>query len=432
MISNTAISLKRPKTIILETSAHAVETFSSIISTADNAFGMVSPPNKVFHLTTSTSIIIKIMNISSPSTVTGVILAGGQGRRMGGQDKGLIPYHERPLIERIITLLKPQVDKLIINANRNIGQYQEYRYPVIEDTLTDFCGPLAGMLSSMKACDTDFILTCPCDSPQLSPQLRQRMMETLLANQADIAVAHDGNRLQPVFCLIPCRLATHLENYLAKGDRKIDLWFAQHNMVAVDFSDQVDSFINFNQPEDIDSHHARIQADIPVLGFSAYSGTGKTTLLRQLIPALMEKSINVAVIKHAHHLFDIDTPGKDSYEIREAGSQQTLVASSRLMALMQASQHTEKKPELSDLIPRLDATTLDIILVEGFKHEPFAKIELHRPSLGKPFIYDHDDNVIAIASDEHLSLSRNIDQLNINDIDAVADYVAYFILHWTS
>jgi molybdopterin molybdotransferase len=99
---------------------------------------------------------------------------------------------------------------------------------------------------------------------------------------------------------------------------------------------------------------------------------------------------------------------------------------------MQASQHTEKKPELSDLIPRLDATTLDIILVEGFKHEPFAKIELHRPSLGKPFIYDHDDNVIAIASDEHLSLSRNIDQLNINDIDAVADYVADFILHWTS
>jgi molybdopterin-guanine dinucleotide biosynthesis protein MobB len=203
-------------------------------------------------------------------------------------------------------------------------------------------------------------------------------------------------------------------------------------MVAVDFSDQADSFINFNHPEDIDSHHARIQPDIPILGFSAYSGTGKTTLLRQLIPALKAKNINVAVIKHAHHLFDIDTPGKDSYEIREAGSQQTLVASSRLMALMQTSLDTEKNPELSKLIPRLDTSTLNIILVEGFKHEPFAKIELHRPSVGKPFICDHDDNVIAIASDEPLSLSRNLDQLNLNDIDAIADYVADFILHWTS
>lgn len=371
------------------------------------------------------------MNTSAPSTVTGVILAGGQGRRMGGQDKGLIPYRERPLISHIITLLKPQVDEVIINANRNIEQYQEYSYPIVEDTLTNFCGPLAGMLSAMQACQTDFILTCPCDSPQLSPQLRQRLMETLLANQADIAVAHDGDRLQPVFCLIPCRLADHLENYLAQGNRKIDLWFAQHNTVAADFSDQADSFINFNQPEDIVAHHAKIRSDVPVLGFSAYSGTGKTTLLRELIPALNSKGIEVAVIKHAHHLFDIDTPGKDSYKIREAGSQQTLVASSRLMALMQTSANTEQNPQLADLIPRLDSSTIDIILVEGFKHEPFAKIELHRPSVGKPFIYEHDDNIIAIASDETLSLNRQLDQLELNDIDAIANYVADFITHWT-
>ena len=371
------------------------------------------------------------MNTSSLSTVTGVILAGGQGRRMGGQDKGLIPYRQRPLISHIIMLLKPQVDTIIINANRNIEQYHEYRYPIIEDTLTNFCGPLAGMLSAMQSCETDFILTCPCDSPQLSPQLRQRLMETLLANQADIAVAHDGDRLQPVFCLIPRRLAEHLENYLEQGERKIDLWFAQHNTVAVDFSDQADSFINFNRPEDLATHHAKIESDIPVLGFSAYSGTGKTTLLRQLIPVLNNKGIKVAVIKHAHHLFDIDTPGKDSYEIREAGSQQTLVASSRLMALMQTSANTDQTPQLADLIPRLDTSTLDIILVEGFKHESFSKIELHRPTVGKPFIYEHDDNIIAIASDETLSLNRKLDQLDINDIDAIANYVADFITHWT-
>lgn len=372
------------------------------------------------------------MKKSSILTVTGVILAGGQGRRMGGQDKGLIPYRKRPLIEHIIRLLKPQVDEIIINANRNIEQYQEYSYPIIQDTLTDFCGPLAGMLSAMQACQTDFILTCPCDSPEISPHYRQRMMETLFANQADIAVAYDGKRLQPVFCLIPRRLAENLEQYLNGGDRKIDLWFAQHNTVTVDFSDQVNSFVNFNYPDDIAAHHAKIDTNIPVLGFSAYSGTGKTTLLRQLIPALNAKGFEVAVIKHAHHLFDIDTPGKDSYEIRQAGSQQTLVASSRLMALMQTNSHTDDKPELADLIPRLDISTVDIILVEGFKHECFAKIELHRPSIGKPFLHEHDGNIIAIASDEPLSLSHKLDQLDINNIDAIADYVVDFISHWIS
>jgi molybdenum cofactor guanylyltransferase/molybdopterin-guanine dinucleotide biosynthesis protein MobB len=371
------------------------------------------------------------MNLSSTYTVTGVILAGGQGQRMGGKDKGLILYKNQPMIEHVISSLCPQVDTILINANRNIEQYQVYSYPIAEDTLTGFCGPLAGMYSAMQACDTDFILTVPCDSPQLSPQLRQRMMEVLLAEQADIAVAHDGDRLQPVFCLIPCRLADSLASYLEQGDRKIDLWLSQHRLAVVDFSDQVDSFINFNRPEDIEKYVNTIPLNTPILGFSAYSGTGKTTLLRQLIPILNARHIQVAVIKHAHHLFDIDTPGKDSYEIRQAGSQQTLVASSRLMALMQVSPDQSQNPRLSDLIPRLDTTTINLILVEGFKHEVFPKIELHRPRVGKPLIYEHDDNIIAIASDEVLSLSRELDTLDINDIDAIADYIEHFIANWT-
>jgi len=370
------------------------------------------------------------MNTSTAFSITGVILAGGQGQRMGGQDKGLIEYQQRPLIEHVLTTLKPQVDNLVINANRNIEQYRRYGYPVIEDALNDFCGPLAGMLSAMQACNTDYILTAPCDSPTISPQLRQRMMEVLLANQADIAVAHDGDRLQPVFALIPCRLADNLAHYLEQGDRKIDLWFSQHKLAIVDFSDQTACFVNFNRPEDVVKQRA-IPFETPILGFSAYSGTGKTTLLRQLIPTLNAKGIQVAVIKHAHHLFDIDTPGKDSYEIRQAGSQQTLVASSRLMALMQVSSDQSQTPKLTDLIPRLDTTTIDLILVEGFKHEAFPKIELHRPSVGKPLIYEHDDNIIAIASDETLSLSRELDTLNLNDIEAIADYIELFITTWT-
>jgi len=371
------------------------------------------------------------MNTSSSPSVTGVILAGGQARRMGGEDKGLILFKQSPLIVHAITALKPQVDALIINANRNIEQYQKFSYPVINDSLDNFCGPLAGMLSAIQAASSDYILTIPCDSPNISPQLRQRMMETLLFQQADIAVAHDGNRLQPVFCLISCKLQTDLEQYLKNGGRKIDLWLEQHKLAIVDFSDQVDSFLNVNYPEDLTAHKAKIHSPIPLIGFSAFSGTGKTTLLRQLIPALKSKGLEIGVIKHAHHKFDIDIPGKDSYEIRQAGAQQILVSSSKLMALMEVQSAEFLDPSLAELIPRLNTTRLDIILVEGFKHENMPKIELYRPSLAKPLLHPDDPNIIAIASDEPLTITSAIDQLDLNNIDEMANYLQHFIDNWT-
>ena len=371
------------------------------------------------------------MNTSSIPSVTGVILAGGQARRMGGDDKGLILFNHKPLIAHVIAILKPQVDTIVINANRNIDQYQTFKYPVISDSLANFCGPLAGMLSAMQTVDTDYILTVPCDSPNISSQLRQRMMETLLIERADIAVAHNGERLQPVFCLIPCRLQTDLETYLQQGGRKIDTWLANHAMAIVDFSDQADSFINVNHPEDLVTHQTKVQSSIPLMGFAAFSGTGKTTLLRQLIPVLKSKGLEVAVIKHAHHNFDIDVPGKDSYEIRQAGAQQVLVSSRRLMALVEVQSADLNEPSLSTLIPRLNYSKLDLILVEGFKDEAIAKIELHRSSLDKPLLYPTDQNIIAIASDLPLDLERDIAQLDINDIDTIANYLTHFIEIWT-
>lgn len=371
------------------------------------------------------------MNTSSTPSVTGVILAGGQARRMGGEDKGLILFNNKPLIAHAIATLKSQVDTIIINANRNIDQYQAFNYPVISDSLENFCGPLAGMLSAMQTVDTDYILTAPCDSPNISPQLRQRMMETLLIERADIAVAHNGERLQPVFCLIPCRLQADLETYLQNGGRKIDLWLESHNLAIVDFSDQASSFINVNHPEDLVTHQASVQSPIPLIGFAAYSGTGKTTLLRQLIPLLKSNGLEVAVIKHAHHNFDVDVPGKDSYEIRQAGAQQVLVSSSRLMALMEVQSDTLPEPNLSTLIPRLDCSKLDLILVEGFKHEVIPKIELYRGTLDKPLLYPTDQNIIAIASDLPLVLEREIEQLDLNDIETIANYLAHFIESWT-
>lgn len=361
-------------------------------------------------------------------SVTGVILAGGQARRMKGQDKGLLEFNGQPLIKHTLATLHAQVDDIVINANRNIEQYQQFTYPVLQDDLADFQGPLAGMLSAMQSVNTDYILTVPCDCPSISKQLRQRMMEALLINQADISVAFDGERIQPVFSLIPCHLKDDLELYLSNGDRKIDLWFEKHKLALVDFSDQKDTFVNFNYPEDISAFKPKIHSKIPLLGFAAFSGTGKTSLLTQLLPKLNELGLKVAVIKHAHHKFDIDIPGKDSYKLRKAGAEQMLISSSRLTALMQ-TRH-DQEPQLSELLPRLDQQLLDLILVEGFKQEAIPKIELHRPSLGKPLLYENDDNIIAIASDQTLSLNKQLQQLDLNDINAIIAFIHQHIRDW--
>ena len=286
------------------------------------------------------------------------------------------------------------------------------------------------MLAAMKKANTQYILTAPCDSPYLSAQLRQRLMESLLIEQADIAVAHDGHRLQPVFCLLPCHFQNELEAYLKQGGRKIDKWFSKYKIAVVDFSDQQNSFINFNTQNDILQYKQHIHSPIPLLGFAAFSGTGKTTLLRQLLPDLSSKGIRVAVIKHAHHRFDIDLPGKDSYEIRQAGAQQVLISSCNLMALMEVQAEEMSESSLIDLIPRLDFNTLDLILVEGFKHESFAKIELHRQQLGKPLLHPHDNNIIAIAHDENMIIHIDIPQLDLNNISQIADYIYTFTLNW--
>ena len=162
----------------------------------------------------------------------------------------------------------------------------------------------------------------------------------------------------------------------------------------------------------------------PVLGFAAFSGTGKTTLLKQLIPLLTERGVRVSVIKHAHHNFDIDKPGKDSYELRKAGARQMLVASGRRWALRTETEG-DGDPRLDSLIGHLDPDSIDLVLVEGFKQVPFPRIELHRPSLGFPLLHPEDNNIIAVATDEPTE-TGGLPQLDLNNADAVVE----FILAW--
>ncbi len=160
----------------------------------------------------------------------------------------------------------------------------------------------------------------------------------------------------------------------------------------------------------------------PLLGFVGFSGVGKTTLLVQLLPLLRARGLRIGVLKHAHHDFDIDTPGKDSYELSKAGASEMLVASARRWALM-VENSADTEPRLDTLLRRMDLAALDLILVEGFKHEPIAKIELHRPALGQPPLYPDDAAIIALATDDMTPPSRAVTLLDINQVARIADFV---------
>lgn len=163
--------------------------------------------------------------------------------------------------------------------------------------------------------------------------------------------------------------------------------------------------------------------NLPLLGFAAYSGTGKTTLLEAILPIIKAKGIRVAVLKHAHHDFDLDTPGKDSFRLRKAGADQMLIASGQRHVLFTETPYEEESFET--LLNMFDHKKLDLILVEGCKTLSFPKIELHREEVGKPWLYDKDTDIIAIASDT--VVKSELPQLDINDIDGISAFVVSYV-----
>jgi len=183
--------------------------------------------------------------------VTGVVLAGGLARRMGGHDKGLIAFNGRPLIEYVLPRLAMQVHDLVINANRNLEIYAKYGWPVIKDDLDGYHGPLAGMAACLARVNTPYLATVPCDTPYMPSDLIARLRRDLIANDAEICVAHDGLRIQPVFALLKAGLQDSILDYLRSGDHRTDLWFSRHRLTLSDFSNAQEAFFNINHPEDI-------------------------------------------------------------------------------------------------------------------------------------------------------------------------------------
>jgi molybdopterin molybdotransferase len=168
--------------------------------------------------------------------------------------------------------------------------------------------------------------------------------------------------------------------------------------------------------------------NLPLLGFAAYSGTGKTTLLEALLPKLTETGLRIGVLKHAHHDFDVDKPGKDSYRLRKAGASQMLIASRYRHALM--TETPDSEAEFDYLLTRFDAEQLDVILVEGCKNIAFPKIELHRDEVGKPWLYPNDNNIIAIAADA--KVDSELPQMDINDLDAIRDFILKYVADFSA
>ncbi|MBM4206902.1 MAG: molybdenum cofactor guanylyltransferase [Gammaproteobacteria bacterium] len=184
--------------------------------------------------------------MDAQTKVTGVILAGGLARRMSGQDKGLVDFKGKPLINYAIAAISEIADVTIINANRNIKQYQEYGFPVISDLTGNFDGPLAGILAAMAYAKNGILLIMPCDMPFVKAQHIKKLLNALVENDADVAVACDSNRLYPVFLAINTALLPSLQAYLGSGYRKVETWLVQQKLVRVDFNGEAEIFININ------------------------------------------------------------------------------------------------------------------------------------------------------------------------------------------
>jgi len=191
--------------------------------------------------------------------ICGLVLAGGQGRRMGGVDKGLQLLHGRPMVEHVLERLGPQVSGILINANQNTAQYARYGHPVVADVVTEDggAGPLAGLHAGLDRCTLPLLASVPCDSPFLPPDLVSRLHRALDEHAAQLAVVRTGKQAHPVFALMRIEVRDNLAAFLGSGGRKIDAWYANLATVEVAFDDEAGAFSNINTREELRAHESR-------------------------------------------------------------------------------------------------------------------------------------------------------------------------------
>lgn len=199
--------------------------------------------------------------MNGQNKVSGVVLAGGLARRMQQQDKGLILFNNRPLVSYALAALAPLTDTLVISANRNQELYRGFGYPVISDANPTFDGPLAGILAALQTAPAHVLLTAPCDSPFVRTEHFQKLLQALCSSSADVAIAFDGDRLHPVFSAMRSHLQDDLQDYLQRGERKLQAWFRRHALIEVDFSAEPEAFANINTPAELQALQSEEEFD---------------------------------------------------------------------------------------------------------------------------------------------------------------------------
>ena len=362
-----------------------------------------------------------------------VILAGGKGRRMGGKEKALIHLLDRPLLSYVLEKVSGKVAPIALNINTNFDSFQKFGYKIIKDPIKGHLGPLAGILASLnwaKEINQDWVLTLPCDTPFLPKNLVQSMVEAKNKTpEVDLVVAKSRGFNHPVIALWKSDINQKLQSALNEGVRKIDIFTAQLKIAYVDFDNiqnsDFDPFTNLNAPQDLILAQQILGKLPPLFGLAGWSGAGKTTLSTKLIRNFTKIGINVGTLKHAHHKFDIDKPGKDSYNLRKAGAKPVIISSKERFALIQENDQNEEKSlfKMLEMFSKEPINKCDIIVVEGYKNENIPKLEVHRSIINKPFLFKNDKNIFAIASDNEKVTT--IPSLDLNNINSITNFLIH-------
>ena len=360
-----------------------------------------------------------------------VILAGGKGRRMGGKDKALIPLLDRPLLSYVLESISGHVAPIALNINTNLDKFSEFGYEIIEDPIKGHLGPLAGILASLnwaRKLNQNWVMTLPCDTPFLPKNIVKEMIK--LKNKeldVDLVVAQSKGYNHPVIALWKSDLNLKLEKALNEGIRKIDIFTSSLKVAYVDFdkinNDNFDPFTNLNSPLDLIKAQQILGKLPPFFGLAGWSGSGKTTLCTKLIENFTKIGITIGTLKHAHHKFELDKPGKDSFNLRKAGARPMIISSKERFAMIQENdEHDEKSLfQMIEMFSKDPIQKCDLIIVEGYKNEPIPKFEVYRPIIGKPELYKEDNNIFAIASD--INIESSIPTFDLNNINSISDFI---------
>ncbi len=366
------------------------------------------------------------MDDSLLTDVTGVILVGGQSRRMG-RDKALLPLGGKPLVERAIDAFRQFFARTLLVGDRG-ERFREFGVEIVPDIHPG--SALGGLHTGLARAGTPYVFVSACDVPWPDPRVIARLCS--LRGGYDVVVPRTADGLDPLFALYGTGCLPAMERMLREGNYRIFDFYPEVRTRYVEEEELADvvtpgrTFVNVNTPEEFETiRHMEERMTIRAVSFVAKSGTGKTTLLEKVIAELKGRGYRVGVIKHDAHRFDIDHPGKDSYRLTAAGADTMLISSPEKLAVVR--KHAASPP-IEELLETYFGD-VDIVLTEGFKKSGLPKIEVHRRERSATLLCrgeEHDPTLLAVASDEALEL--DVPVLDLNDPGAVAGFVERTLL----